>query len=372
MRNFGVFLLVVIGLQLAALPEARGDEKVGAVLLLPASDMDRELADDLTEVLISSVFEKSGKSLRIMGKESFSSDVAPIKSAAGEPCLEDHDCLRRIGKEKGLALILVGKVGKAANGYRLEIAKITPEGTAVKHYRKRISGDIGNLINEMDKVATWSLAPDEATLRIVTSVPGANLFLDGEPLDARSGVVLVKPGKHKVLAQKEGFEDAKVEVTCKAGEGCDADLKLVRVEAAKPIENPNGEGDQPSRSSLWPYVIAFGGVAVASAGGSVYTYITMENRRDEIESKKKELCPNNLCTVTQDQFFDVINPIKDEGDSMALWTNVLMGVAIGSAVTATTLMIIELASGPTDGESSTAFVPVISPDYSGFALELRF
>ena len=369
---------------------AVAQEKVGAVLLLPESDMDRELADDLTEVLISALIEKSGKSYKVLGKESFKKQLKETLAEGGSSCLDKVEqwkkdtnvrlavpqCVRQVGKAGGLELLVFGKVGKARGGFRLEVWKLSMTDLPDRMpYRKRVPGDLAKLIEEVEAVSDWVLTPDNPYLTVVINVKGADIFVDGKAVKYEGKPISVAPGKRQVEARKKGYEMAGASVTCQHERFCEAKLELKKTRVVKPpVDDGKIKPPPPKieeRSSLWPYVWVFGGVALLASGGTAYMYSEMLAHEQDAVDFRDNTCPNGVCKVSEEEFYDGFDPIVANGEDAALWTNVLAGVAAGSAVTAVTLLIVEM-SADAPAPSSTHFAPHVGPDYSGFTFELTF
>ena len=70
-----------------------------AVLLLATGELDQELADNLTEVLIASV--ASHTEAQIVGKAEFQA-ILDRQDEASQACIESPTCLGRIGVQPGL------------------------------------------------------------------------------------------------------------------------------------------------------------------------------------------------------------------------------------------------------------------------------
>jgi hypothetical protein len=352
-----------------------GQEQPAAVLLLPESDMDRELADDLTEVLISSVFEKSGRKFRIQGKEGFRMKLADKTAADGFVCLNDLNCVRKTGQEIGLELLVFGKVGKAANGYRLEVWKLAtrPDGKD-RSFRKGVSGDVGKLIEEMDAVATWALKQPKAMLTVTVEPADTSVKINDKVIPTLGKPFEVDPGKHNITGQKKGYKNGSVSVECKEDKPCSATLTL-KAEAG-PIKPPDdGKPAQKSRRISSGTIVAtsiFAGIALVAGGTGVYMYAGMKSSESDANQVIKTICPNNTCTTTEKTFFSKLDPIIADGEEKALWASIMGGVAAASAVTAATILIIDIANGPNQKPAETTFAPRIGPDFTGFSLDIRF
>jgi hypothetical protein len=374
LRIFAALLLAV--LPLSGL--AGATERSAAVLLLPESDMDRELADDLTEVLISSVIEKSNRGYRVQGKETFRNSLSGRTAKSGASCVSEVACVRTAASELAIDLVLFGKVGKAANGYRLEVWLLATGAAKEKPYRQHVEGDVGKLIEEMELVAKWALRPRTATLTFTVKPAGAKITLDGKAVIDSSKPASVNSGKHVVTASAEGFEAGEVTVECTTKAPCEARLTLTKVNGEPPldpIDPPPETGAKGSSVSKGTIVATsvLGGVALLAGGGSFYMYTRMKQAETDANNLIDEHCPNGAdCDVTEETFFDEFNPIIDGGERDALISTVLAGVAGASAVAAVTILVIDIANGPDSEGSKTAFQPHFSPDFTGATFGVTF
>jgi hypothetical protein len=376
LRMFAAILLAV--LTLSGL--AGATERSAAVLLLPESDMDRELADDLTEVLISAVIEKSNRGYRVQGKETFRNSLSGRSAKSGAACVSEVACVRTAASELAIDLVLFGKVGKAANGYRLEVWLLAAGADKEKPYRERVEGDVGKLIEEMEQVAKWALQPRTATLVFAVKPVGATVTLDGKAVTDSSKPASVKSGKHVVAASAEGFEAGEVTVDCTTKAPCKAQLTLTKVGGkppVDPIEPPPKTEDKGGRGRVSTGTIVatsvLGGVALLAGGSSFYMYTRMKQAETDANDLIDEYCPNGVdCDVTEADFFDEFDPIIEGGERDALISTVLAGVAGASAVAAVTILVIDIADGPDTEGSKTSFQPHISPDFTGATFGVTF
>src|SRR5688572_28022880 len=92
---------------------AKAKEKIGA-LILKSAGVDEELADNLTEVLISRLAGKGER--EIAGKEELRSRLG-IDDKAAAACMENVGCLGRVGTELGVTRMVVGTLGKRGVDY---------------------------------------------------------------------------------------------------------------------------------------------------------------------------------------------------------------------------------------------------------------
>ena len=375
LRMFAALLLAVLSLS----GLAGATERSAAVLLLPESDMDRELADDLTEVLISAVIAESNRGFRVQGKETFKTSLAERTTKTGASCVSEVACVHTAAAELGINMVLFGKVGKAANGYRLEVWRIGDGAENEKPYREMVEGDVGKLIEEMEKVAKWSLRPRATTLAFAVTPAGSSVTLDGKPVANPSKPANVAAGKHLVAATAPGFKAGEVTVECTVEIPCTATLALAK-EGGKPlvtpITPPPKTDEQPRNISTGTIVATsvLGGVALLAGGGSFYMYTRMKQAETDANDLIDWYCPNGSdCSVTQEEFFEEFDPIVEGGDRDALISTVLAGVAGASAVAAVTILVIDIADGPNGTTApKTAFQPHFSPDFTGATFGVPF
>lgn len=375
LRIFAAVVLAVLSLS----GLAGATERSAAVLLLPESDMDRELADDLTEVLISAVIEKSNRGYQVQGKETFKNSLSERTTKTGASCVSEVACVRTAASELGIDMVLFGKVGKAANGYRLEVWLLAAGAEKEKPYRERVEGDVGKLIEEMEKVAKWCLKPRQSTLAFAISPAGASVTLDGKTVADPNNPAGVAPGKHVVAAKATGFKAGEVTVDCIVTAPCTATLTLVREEGKQPVDpiTPPIPTDKKQSNVSTGTIVAstvLGGVALLAGGGSFYMYTRMKQAETDANDLIDWYCPNGSdCSVTEEEFFDEFDPIVERGDRDALISTVLAGVAGASAVAAVTILVIDIADGPNGTEATkTVFQPHFSPDFTGATFGVTF
>jgi hypothetical protein len=359
----------------------RAQEKHGAVLLQPESDMDQELADDLTEVLISSVIDKSNRLYRMEGKESFKKILGDKKAPDGGPCINAVECVRATGKEMALDLLVFGKVGKAMGGFRLEVHKLSmtaaPDRTPL---RKRVEGEVDKLIEEVDALAVWVLEPDNVQLTIEITPSDAELLLDDKPVKPEGKPVEVAPGNHVLKASKPTFETATLNVNCAAEAPCKAVLVL------KPLPKGDGGKTEPVKTTkkkkggrIKPSTIA--GVvilgALAAGTGAVWgvMYGKINSTEDEILAYVDKHCPNNNCDVTRDQFDAKVDPLVKQGELYSTLSWVFGATTIATGAAALTWLIVDAATPEKkskSGKVKTSFLPQVGPSYSGVSLGITF
>src|SRR5437870_9293872 len=109
MRGICVGLVVLLGAGVAAAKKPKL-----AALILKTGTVDEELADNLTEVLISRLARRGDH--EIAGKEELKTKLGVDDRAANE-CINNLGCMGRVGTELGVTLVVVGTLGRRGDDY---------------------------------------------------------------------------------------------------------------------------------------------------------------------------------------------------------------------------------------------------------------
>jgi len=104
---------------------------------------------------------------------------------------------------------------------------------AYRYYTRASQGETDPAARARINDALSRMAPNVAILKIVTDPPGATLYLDRKDLGQRGAgpqTLGLAPGKHTIIAEAPGYEDAVSPATeVRAGETATVELKLVRI-----------------------------------------------------------------------------------------------------------------------------------------------
>src|SRR5579859_4155512 len=114
MRSLGCALV------LAGVAGAAPKPKLAA-LILRSAGVEEELADNLTEVLISRLARRGDH--EIAGKEEFKTKLGVDDKAAGD-CMRNPECLGRAGTELGVTRVVVGTLGRRGADYLYNLSLI--------------------------------------------------------------------------------------------------------------------------------------------------------------------------------------------------------------------------------------------------------
>lgn len=134
---------------------------------------------------------------------------------------------------------------------------------------KPIEEDVEISIGDKKRIELTLERLEFGILLVKTNVPGAMIFLDGEPLGKTPLEEDVAPGTHEMRVSLEGMKDYTSEVTITRGQRTKA---LVRL-------NPT-----PSRTSAW---VSLGFAVALFAGGGVVGGLAL-SLDDELESERKK------------------------------------------------------------------------------------
>jgi hypothetical protein len=190
-----------------------------AALILKSGAVDEELADNLTEVLISRL-ARSGD-YEIAGKEELKTKLG-INENMAATCMENLGCIGRVGTELGVTRMVVGTLGRRDTDYLYNLSLID---IATGHVDNRIfemvaGGKVEGLIAAVQATAERLFQPkiEPGAVRVVSETPGALVYLDdafiGSSPVRRDGV---EPGAHWLRVEKENHLGWKKQVEVPAG-----------------------------------------------------------------------------------------------------------------------------------------------------------
>lgn len=180
-----------------------------AVLLLPSSGVDPDVADALNELLIAAVAERGPT--RIVGKEEFQAQLGQGDASTAE-CLESITCLGRVGVALGVREVVAGTIGHHGDTWAFALSRIDVRtGTTRGRVFREVAGDLASVVRSLpesiDDLYEEIVTPGRLVVR--ASVEGAEVWLDG----ALAGTItdgapvrrdLLPPGHHDVLVTAHG------------------------------------------------------------------------------------------------------------------------------------------------------------------------
>lgn len=196
---------IAIACALALSSAAQAKPKMAA-LILQAGGVDEELADNLTEVLISHLARRGDH--EIAGKEEFKTKLG-VDDKRAAACMENLGCLGRAGTELGVTRVVVGTLGRrdADYLYNLNLIDIGTGRVENRVFELVAGGKVDRLIAAVKLTADKLFLPkvEPGAVRVTSETPGAHVYLDegfmGSTPVRRDGI---EPGLHRLRVEKEG------------------------------------------------------------------------------------------------------------------------------------------------------------------------
>ena len=201
-----------------------------AVLMLATPGVEPELADALTELMIGEIAVRGGVS--IVGKEEFQAQLGQTEARSLE-CIGSAACLGRVGVELQVDEVVAGTVGRTESGWVYNLNRIDiATGELVGRAFERVQGEVDALAQSVESVLPRIFASrePETSLHLLTSVEGAELYLDGVSV-GRSGADIVRltglaTGSHRLLVQAEGYHPYEREIILRENETMRLEIAL--------------------------------------------------------------------------------------------------------------------------------------------------
>jgi hypothetical protein len=211
--------LCVLMVGVAAPAWAKPSRPKLAALILKTGTVDEELADNLTEVLISRLARRGDH--EIAGKEELKSKLG-IDDRAAADCMSNPGCLGRVGTELGVTRMVVGTLGKRGDDYVYNLNLIDIETGRVENrvFELVAGGKVQPLIAAVQSTADKLLEPkiEPGAVRVTSETRGAMVYFDeafmGSTPVRRDGV---EPGTHSLRVEKEGHVGWAKEIEVPAG-----------------------------------------------------------------------------------------------------------------------------------------------------------
>jgi hypothetical protein len=214
MRGVCVATALVLASGLAA-----GSKPKLAALILKSGAVDEELADNLTEVLISRLARRGDH--EIAGKEELKTKLGVDDRAAAE-CMNNLGCLGRVGTELGVTRMVVGTLGQRGSDYlyNLNLIDIGTGQVQNRVFELVAGGSVSALIAAVQSTADKLFQPkvEPGGVRVTSETRGAMVYLDeafiGSTPVRRDGI---EPGGHALRVEKEGHVGWAKEIEVPAG-----------------------------------------------------------------------------------------------------------------------------------------------------------
>lgn len=240
-----------------------------AVLILATRDVDPEIANALTEVVIGAVAARGGAA--IIGKEEFQSQLGQGEARSME-CVSSTACLGRVGVELSVDEVIAGTVGRRGPVWIFNINRIDiRSGELVGRAFREMDGDLGAVAAAIQESVPelYRAVSRPATLLVSTNVDGAEVFIDGMLIGVYRGEPVelpdVAPGRHEVAVSARGHFEW--ERAVRVAEGATLQIEATLEEVRGP------EVDADISPLLWVGL----GVALG-AGGAAVAFGTLSQR----------------------------------------------------------------------------------------------
>lgn len=203
----------------------------------------------------------------------------------------------------------------------------------------------------------------KGTLVLESSVPGADVTLDGGPAGQTPLTRMLKPGKHELHVSHPGFYAVERLVTVEPGKTTHDVVRLVAVPGTEPLALPPVQPEQPVaagglRVPLAGWVVL--GVGIAAAGAGTWLAVASHNNQNEL------LSGYNPARNSYQGF----RSQAVTGQNQATWANVCFGIAGAGLVTFGILTWVA-SSAPTSAPHASLGVGA-SPQGATFSLSGSF
>jgi hypothetical protein len=219
---------LAIGLVLACSATVEAARPKLAALILQTGNVDQELADNLTEVLISRLARRGDH--EIAGKEELKTKLG-VDDRAAAACMSNLECLGRAGTELGVTTMVVGTLGRRGDDYLYNLSLIDIASGKIENrvFEQVAGGKVANLIAAVQSTADKLLEPrvEPGAVRVSSETRGALVYLDdafiGSTPVRRDGV---EPGPHALRVEKEGHLGLAREIEVPAGSTLEVKVPL--------------------------------------------------------------------------------------------------------------------------------------------------
>jgi len=206
-----------------------------------------------------------------------------------------------------------------------------------------------------------------AYLVVENKEKGAEVTLDGESLLSGPGSVrqVIKPGRHQLVAKKDGRLTQTEELTLLPGETTTIKVRLPEI----------GEVPLVRRWSAWkPWAVVGGGAAVVLGGVALQL-----NARSNMDDYDRFIDTQCVAGCSQQMLDD--GGATKKRDRAELRDAISLGMMGVGAAALTTGVVLAILNSPRRGEigprrvpprREISFAPVVTPDTTGVAFSVRY
>jgi hypothetical protein len=234
---------------------------------------------------------------------------------------------------------------------------------ALDAYKKYLAEGEGKIPVSRAAKARKEIARLEALvgrIRVDSEVGGALIFVDGRKQGATplADPVLVDLGEHEVVAKTGGEMIHRELVKVAGGEEVVVEIKsgTTHIEPVGGEGEATAEGDGDGPKRIWTWVALGVGGACLVAGGAIGGAVM--GKASDLE----ERCPDKQCPESEWEELD-------KADSMAMASNVLLGVGAAAVVAGVVLFFVEPGD---EEEAAVSLTPTVGPQGAGLSLGGRF
>jgi TolB-like protein len=322
-------------------------------------------------------------------------------------CLDENpECMSQIGKDLGADLLLFGHLEKKKDGYSISVQLLNVSSRRIEGAKVRNVPAAGADEEGMKKLAALLFSevtgePLETVLAVRANAQTGTVFVNDTPKGTITGgsVTLrgLPPGTVTVAVEAQGYERQEQTVELSPGETTPVKFELKPATGdiigggGGPVKPPTNERPGgTSRVLFWTTaVLTVGGVAAFTITGLKVKQLE-DDQQKEIDAwgydRSTATHPDDACKEAR---LVGTNPkltsICDDGEQMAMLTNVFIGVSVVAAIAAGWFYYKGyIAPGEAKRESPTGtaakrkrprnltVLPTLSPDGAGLTTVIQF
>jgi PEGA domain len=317
-----------------------------AILEVSAPPMMQGLASQMTRQILDAAHALG---MKVVPSEDVETFLGPKNTLALKQCGPTPGCLSARLADLPVDRVVVGTLGRDPTHYlvHLWLIALTPPGQVAEVDRailiasRRLQTDVAAAL------PAFLRGEQEAkgTLVLDSTVPNAEVTLDGEPAGQTPLTRMLKPGKHELRVSHLGFYPVERLVTVDPSKTTHDTVRLVAMPGTEPLALPPPETAQPQVASGGLRVPVAGwvalGVGLAAAGTGAWLAVASHNNQNEL------LAGYNPARNSYQGF----RSQAVTGQHQATWANVCFGVAGAGLLTFGALTWIS-SSSPAEAHAS--------------------